>query len=221
MGLLASLAAALLANENLVGAAQLQWTQSGDLPDSRPAQVPGGVAEMRLVDSQIRASEPNFAGFKVYRVSAVLEIGPGAPIGQARIECTTTVPKRVIVAKTTARRAAFPLSTSDEAKLQKQDVKEKLLLEFSARGSSLSVLEYDDVFDKYTNIDGVKVEWPPFRPGREVWRWFLPEGKPEQAVRLGFASVWRTRGAPAAGNSCTLANGSGSATVSNRGNLAE
>jgi hypothetical protein len=215
VGLLASLAAAALANEDLVGAANLEWTSTREFPDSKPAEVPGGGGSMQLVSGQLRATEPNFAGYKLFRVSSVLRIDAGTPVGQARIKCTTLVPKNVIVAKTTERRAAFPLSTSDEAKLQKQEVKEKLLLEFNARGSALSVLEYEDVFDVYTNVDGVKVEWPPFHPGREEWVWFLPAGQPEQDLELGFASVWRTRKEPAAGNTCTLTTGAGSATVRN------
>jgi hypothetical protein len=215
VGLLACLAAALLSNEDLVGAAALEWTATREFEDSKPAEVPGGSGSMRLLDGELRATEPNFAGYKVYRVSNVLEIDAGSPVGHGRIKCTTTVPKNVIVAKTTERRAAFPLSTSDEAKLQKQEVKEKLLLEFNARGSALSVLEYEDVFDEYTSIDGVKVEWPPFHPGREEWVWFLPGGQPQETVKLGFASVWRTREQqPAAHNTCTLITGAGSATVS-------
>jgi len=213
VGLLASLAAALLTNTDLVGAAQLEWTATREIPDSKPAEVPGGGGEMQLVDSQLRATEPNFAGYKLFRVSTVLEINAGTPVGQARIKCTTLVPKNVIVAKTPERRAAFPLSTSDEAKLQKQEVKENLLLEFNARGSALSLLEYEDAFSEYTNVDGVKVEWPPFHPGREEWVWFLPAGQPQEPLRLGFASVWRTRKEPAASNTCTLTTGGGSATV--------
>ncbi len=213
IGLLACLAAALLSNEDLLGAAQLEWTQSQEIADSRPVEVPGGGGEMRLTEGQLRVTEPNFAGYKLYRVSQVLEIGAGTQVGQARIKCTTTVPQNVIVAKTTERRAAFPLSTSDEAKLQKQEVKENLLFEFNARGSALSLLEYEDVFDKYTNIDGVKVEWPPFHPGREEWVWFLPAGQPDKDIELGFVSVWRTRKAPAASNTCTLTSDAGTATV--------
>ncbi len=213
VGLLACLAAALLTNEDLLGAAQLEWTQTREIPDSKRVEVPGGGGEMRLSQGQLRVTEPNFAGYKLYRVSQVLEIGAGTQVGQARIKCTTTVPKNVIVAKTTERRAAFPLSTSDEAKLQKQEVKENLLFEFNARGSALSLLEYEDVFDEYTNIDGVKVEWPPFHPGREEWVWFLPKGQPEEDIELGFVSVWRTRKAPAASNTCTLTSEAGTATV--------
>lgn len=204
----------MLANENLVGAARLEWTQDRELPDPKPAEVPGGGGEMRLTGGKLRVTEPNFAGYKLYRVSQVLEIDAGTQIGQGRIRCITRVPSDVIVAKTTApRRAAFPLSTSDEAKLQKQEVKENLLLQFSARGSALSLLEYEDVFGTYTSIDGVKVEWPPFHPGREEWIWFLPAGRPQRDVRLGFASVWRTRKTPAARNTCTLTTDAGTATV--------
>lgn len=219
VGLLASLAAALLANANLVGSAQLEWTASKPIPDSKAVALPGSEAKIRLVEGKLRASEPNFATFKLYRVSSVLQIDAGAPIGRARVECITRVPRHVTIATTTVRRAAFPLSTSDEAKLQKQEVKDNVLLQFSARGSSLSVLEFADVFDKYTNIDGVKVEWPPFRPAQEVWRWYLPEGKPGKPVRLGFASIWRTREAPQASNSCTVTTGDGPATVTQAASL--
>jgi hypothetical protein len=220
VGLLASLAAALLTNEDLVGAATLEWTSSSDVPDSKPIEIPGSGMTMRLVDAQLRATEPNFAGYKLYRSSSVLEIDAGAPVGHGRIHCTTRVPKRVIVAKTTQRRAAFPVSTSDEAKLQKQEVKENLLLEFNARGSELALLEFEDAFDDYTNVDGVKVEWPPFHPGREEWRWFLPAGQPAEPLRLGFASVWRTRETPAAQTTCTLTTDAGSATVRTGATLA-
>lgn len=219
VGLIASLAAVILTNEDLVGAASLEWTASTDIPDSKAAEVPGGDGSMRLVDGQLRVTEPNFAGYKLYRVSTVIAIDAGAAVGQGRIKCTTRVPKNVIVAKTTQRRAAFPVSTSDEAKLQKQEVKENLLLEFNARGSALSLLEYEDAFKDYTNVNGVKVEWPPFHPGREEWRWFLPAGKPEEQLKLSFASIWRTRETPSAANICTLTTESGTVTVKNSASL--
>jgi hypothetical protein len=57
IGLFATLAAAVLANENLSGdAAQLEWVQTKALPDSNPAPVPGGGGQMKLSEAELRAT---------------------------------------------------------------------------------------------------------------------------------------------------------------------
>jgi hypothetical protein len=51
------------------------------------------------------------------------------------------------------------------------------------------------------------------------WQWGLPEGRPEQPLRLGFASFWRSTGRPAAKVSCTLESSDGAASVRTAGSF--
>src|SRR3954447_2993000 len=86
VGLIATLAAAALANENLSGdAAQLEWAQLREVPDSKPAAIPGGRGEMRITDAGLRATGTNVSGYSLFRSAAVLRIDAGAPVGGARI----------------------------------------------------------------------------------------------------------------------------------------
>src|SRR3954453_16098685 len=71
VGLIATVAAAALANENLSGdAAQLEWVQLREVPDSKPAAVPGGGGGMRLTDAGLRATGVNVSGYLLFRSAA-------------------------------------------------------------------------------------------------------------------------------------------------------
>jgi hypothetical protein len=218
VGLLATVAAALLSNDKLAGAATtLEWVQKTRLPDSKTATIPGG-GEMQLTEAEIRATEPNVSEYTLYRSSALLTISAGSAVGHARLRCSIQVPKRTIPAKTPKSRASYPRSSEE---LSEQETSETSSVEFSSHSTDLASVEMSDIIGKrYTREKGIVVEWAPFRIGQQVWKYGLPAGRPQEAVTLPFATIWRTTAEPAARISCAIENSSGTATVRTAGMLA-
>lgn len=218
VGLLACLAAALLATDKSSGsAAEVEWVQQRPIADSPAVPVPGGKGEMRLSEAGIRATGTNVSGYSLYRVAALLTIDAGSPIGSGRVLCSIKAPRDTEVAQTPGSRASYPRSSED---LFAQEVPEVVLAEFSSRGAALAVLEFEDLFgDGFSSVRGLKVEWPDYTVGEERWEWFLPPGKPSVDLKLPFASLWRTTAVPAAKIACTLETGAGEATVRTSGAL--
>ena len=217
IGLLATLAAAVLANENLAGSvATLEWVEKAPLPDSKQAAIPGG-GEMQLTKGEIRATEPNIGEYTLFRSSALLRISAGSAVGQARLRCTIRVSKRTIPAKTPKSRASYPRSSEE---LSEQETSETAAVEFSSHSTDLAAVEMADIIGKrYTSKKGIVVEWAPFRIGQQVWKYGLPAGRPKEDLTLPFASIWRTTAKPAAQIACTVENSAGTATVSTAGSL--
>jgi hypothetical protein len=216
VGLLGCLAAAVLSTDKPIGAATLEWVEKTPLPDSAPAAIPGG-GSMQLTEAGIRATEPNAGSYTLYRVAAALKIDAGSAIGHSRLRCAVQVPRQTIVAKTINSRASYPRSSED---LIKQPMTEESLVEFSSHSTDLAVVELSDALgEAYTNTPGITVEWAPFRIGQQVWRWGLPGGRPQEPMRLPFASIWRTTVSPAAKISCTIETAAGKATVRTAGSL--
>jgi hypothetical protein len=217
IGLLATVAAAVLSTDKLIGAATLEWVEEARLPDSKPVAIPGG-GRMRLSDAEIRSTEPNAGEYTLFRTSAVLTIAPGSAIGHGRLRCSIQVPRRTIVAKTRSSRASYPRSSED---LAKQEPPENSLVEFSSHSTDLALVELGDAIgNRYTEEPGIVVEWAPFRLGQQVWKFGLPAGRPKRGLRLPFASIWRTTASPAAKIACTVETGAGKATVRTAGALA-
>jgi hypothetical protein len=216
VGLLATLAAAVLSTDKLLDVATLEWVEKTPLPDSKQVTIPDG-GEMQLTEAGIRSTEANVSDYTLYRTSAVLTISAGSAIGRGRLRCTIRVPKRTIVAKTHSSRASYPRS-SDE--LSEQETSETSLVEFSSHSTELASVELGDVIgERYTRQKGIVVEWAPFRIGQQAWQYGLPAGRPKEDLRLPFASIWRTTASPAAKITCTIENSSGSATVGTAGAL--
>jgi hypothetical protein len=216
VGLIATVAAALLSTDQPIGAAELSWEDKAPLPDSRPAAIPGGGA-MRLTEAGIRVSALNVSGYRLYRVAAVLKIGAGSAVGQGRVRCTMQVPRRAIVAQTPGSRASYPRSSEE---LIEQEVPEKALVEFSSNGTDLATVGLGDAFGSFADERGIVVEWAPFRLGQQIWQWGLPAGRPGKPLKLGFATIWRATGTPVAQITCTVETGAGTATVRTTGTLA-
>ncbi|HEX5929082.1 MAG TPA: hypothetical protein VFY48_06785 [Solirubrobacterales bacterium] len=212
VGLFACLAAAVLATSPGEGqAAELQWVKRAAVPDSKPVDVPGGNGQMRLVDGEIEATGSNFSGYALFLVGATLEIDAGAPVGDGQVLCTVASRQRTEIAQTSGGlRATFPRSS--EAGIFSQDVPETLLVDFSARGGELVVLEPPQ-FESFTTERGVKLEWPEFEEGTENLKYFIAGGKPKQQLVLPFYTVWKTSSVPAADLSCTLTTSAGKATA--------
>ena len=219
VGLFATLAAALLSTDKPIGSAELEWEAKAPMPDSKHAAIPGGGG-MRLSDAGIRATEATESGYRLFRVASVVTIDSGSAVGHGRLRCTTRVPgHRAIVARTPKSRAAYPRSSSDEDLLKQGDVPEQVEVEFHSHGADLAAIELGDAFDAYTPVHGVVVSWAPYREGSQGWQWGLPKGHPAQPLELGFASIWKTTGTPAAQITCTLETTAGSASVNTAGAL--
>jgi hypothetical protein len=216
VGLLATVAAALLSTDKLLGVATLEWVEETSLPDPKPVAIPGG-GEMTLSNAAIRSTEPNAGDYTLFRSSALLTIGAGSAVGQGRLRCTIAVPRQTIIAKTQKSRASYPRSSDN---LADQEIHDTSLIEFSSHSTDLASVEIGDVLgSRYTHEPGIVVEWSPFRLGRQVWQLGLPPGRPQEPLRLPFISIWRTTVTPATRISCTIETAAGSATVQTAGTL--
>lgn len=218
VGLIACIVAAVASTGRGEGeAAQLEWVQHEPIADSGPAAVPGGKGQLQLVDAGLRATGTNASAYELYRVAATLKIDAGAPVGGGRILCGVRVPGGTEIAQTPELRASYPRSSDH---LFRQKTPETVLVEFGSHGTSLAVVETEDLFPHgFSTERGVKLEWPRYKVGDERWQWFLPAGAPKQDLELPFATVWKGTKAPAAGISCTLTTSAGTATVRTHGAL--
>jgi hypothetical protein len=218
VGLLACVAAALLTTGKGSGeAANLEWVQTAPIADSKPAQVPGGDQALQLTSGEISATGTNVSGYTLFRVASTLRIDAGAPVGDGRILCAVEGGQRAEIAQTAGGlRATYPRSS--EAGIYSQEVPETILVDFSARGSELAVLE-GAALARFTTEKGVKLEWPKFEEGTEHLKYFIAGGKPKRDLRLPFYTVWKTTAIPSAAVACTLTTSAGKATVHTKGGL--
>lgn len=218
VGLIATLAAAVLATDSVGGSSvEVEWLREGTLPDSRPAAIPGG-GSMQLGNAGLKVTEDNVNAERVYRVVAVLTIEAGSAVGQARVRCTMRGGPRSELGRTYKSRSAFPRS-SGEYNLIKQEVPVRVGVRFHTRGAEYASLEFEDAFPTFTDLKGVVVSWDTYNPRSMQWQWGLPKGRPAAPLRLGFASFWRTTGPTEARISCTLENSDGAAAVRTAGSL--
>ncbi|HET7052574.1 MAG TPA: hypothetical protein VFI09_01495 [Solirubrobacterales bacterium] len=218
VGVIATIAAALLATESAGGSSvALEFEKEAKIADSRPASIPDG-GSMQLGDAGLRSTEKNVNGERVYRATAVLTIDAGSAVGQARVRCLMRGGPGSELGRTVNSRGAFPRS-SGEYNLTKQDVPGSVGIRFPVRGAEYASLEFEDAFPAFTELPGVVVSWAPHRTSSQEWQWGLPQGRPSAPLKLGFASFWRATGPPAARISCRLENNSGSATVRTAGSL--
>jgi hypothetical protein len=218
IGLVATVAAALLSTDASGGSSvEIEWAAHAQLPDSRPATIPGG-GSMRLQDGGLRASEDNIEGERIFRVTSVLHIDSGAAVGQARVRCRMSGGPGAELGRTVNSRAAFPRS-SGEYNLTKQDVPESVGVRFPIQGAEYASLELGDAFEAFTELPGVVVSWMPHRTYSQEWQWGLPKGRPRKPLDLALASFWRTAGKLDAHVSCTVETDAGRATVRTAGEL--
>ena len=214
VGLIATVAATLLANENLAGeAAPLEWVQERPIPDSAPVDVPGGKGEqMQLTQGNLYASGVNVSGYSLFSAGTVLRIDAGAPVGSARIRCAQRAPGGAEVGQTPHLRASYPRSS--EKNLEEQELPESgVQVEFSSHGTYAAEVQLERLPRRAANESEIKLEWPAYRAGIERWHYFLPPGPPKKTLVLPFATVWRTTKAPTVAISCTLTTSAGNATV--------
>ena len=220
VGLIATLAAALLANENLSGeAAGLEWVQVKAIPDSGPVAIPGGGA-MRLTNTRIHATGVNVSGYSLFSSGTVLRIDAGSRIGSARIECTMKGHGETEIGQTSGSRASYPRSS--ESNLELQPIPESgVQVEFSSHGAGLAEVDLEDLPEQAANEPGIKLEWPSYHTNVEHWRWFLPPGAPSKDLVLPFVTIWRTTKIPAFDAGCTVTTGAGEAQIRTAGALSK
>jgi hypothetical protein len=217
IGLIATLAAALLSTESAGGSSvEIEWVAHTQIPDSRTATIPGG-GSMQLGDAELRSTEENIEGERIFRANAVLTIAAGSAVGQARVRCRMRGGGGEL-GRTVNSRGAFPRS-SGEYSLTKQEVPGSIGIRFPIRGAEYASLEFEDAFPNFTDVPGVVVSWAPSRKASQEWQWGLPKGKPTKPLELGFASFWRTSHTPAAQISCSVTNSSGTVEVRTGGGL--
>lgn len=217
IGLLATIAAALLSTDKATGeAAQLEWVRKVPIADSKPVPLPGG-GTMQLTDGAIRTTGTNVSGYSLFRVSSRVRIDAGAPVGGGRILCAVHGDGRAEISQTGGGlRATYPRSSTG---LYNQEVPEVILLDFSSHDTELAVLELDGLPAHFSTEKGVKLEWPKYQPGVEHLEYFLPAGKPKQDLILPFETVWRTTSPAGAKVACTLTTSAGKATARTAGAL--
>jgi hypothetical protein len=220
VGLLATVAAAVLGDPNAsAGAVEIEWEQHTSLPDSKPVPVPGGEGTIQLVEGGLRATGRNVSGYQLFRAVDVLRISKGAGVGNGRVTCVIRVPpQHTLVSHAPGNRGAYP-RPSEEDELVKQEVPEKVKVEFNAKGTDVALVELGDAFDSFVDERGVTVSWTPFQIGRQGWQWGLPPGRAPRQLELGFGSIWRTTGKPTAHVSCALTTSAGSSQVGTAGVL--
>jgi hypothetical protein len=217
IGLIATLAATLLSTESAGGSSvEIEWVTQAQISNSPAATIPGG-GSMRLGDAELRSTEENIEGERVFRANAVLTITAGSAVGQARVRCRMSGGGAEL-GRTVNSRGAFPRS-SGEYNLTKQGVPGSVGIRFPIRGAEYASLEFEDAFPTFTDLPGVVVSWAPSRTASQEWQWGLPKGKPAKPLELGFASFWRTSRTPAVQISCTVTNSSGTAEVHTAGAL--
>jgi hypothetical protein len=215
IGLIATVAAAALANENLAGeAAQVEWVQFEEMPDSKAVPVPGGKGEMQLTNAGLRSTGTNVSGYSLVRSAAKLNVSAGAPIGGARIHCSMRSPGSE-VAQTPDLRATYPRSS--EESVADQAIPEVVLVEFASHGTGLATVDVEDLDRPFATAPGIKVEWPTFHDGIERWKWYLPPGPPTEDLELPFYVVWRATKPPMTDVECEVETSAGTATVTTSG----
>lgn len=215
-GVALSVLAALLAVSDSEGGARLDWDRSGPIPDSKPARL-GPDASLQIVDAGFESTRPNAGGYSLFRVAATLTAELGGYSGRAQARCTVEVPKRTVLARTPGKRASYPLPSED---LQTQAVPELSVVRFSAKGTDTVGVPLNDAFGEFTDTGGVRVDWAPYRQGRQTWEWVLAPARRKQPVDLSFATMWRTTATPGATIGCSLAAGNDTARVATGGRLA-
>lgn len=219
VGLVACVVAALASTGKGEGeAANLEWVQSNEGPDSKVVAAPGGQGKMQLSETRIRATGTNVSGYALFIASSKLTVSAGSPIGGGQIICAVRAPKGTEVAQSSGGlRGTYPRSADG---IYSQEVPETVLMDFSSKSSELAVLEFPDRPPRFTSERGVKVEWPRYEVGQERIK-YLIAGRPKQDMELPFFTIWRSQDIPSAKIACTLETSVGEATASTQVALSE
>lgn len=223
VGIIATIAAALLSGGGSGGGfAHLEWVQQRAIPDSKHAAVPGNKGiEMTLTDGKIQSTGTNVAGYALFRVLTTLKIDKGVKLEEGTVAlCSTHASsKGTLIAQSTGNlRMMYPRSS--ESGIYGQPLEPEVLAKFASHGHLAAALEVGrDMPERYTTIQGVKLEWLEYEPTTERLEYLLPHGTPKAAIELPFYTIWKSTRKPSAQVSCTLEGPAGKATVETEGSL--
>ncbi len=223
VGLLATLAAALLTSGKGSGeAAHLEFVQGRAIPASESVAIPGATEgqKFELLPGKIQATGTNVGGYSLFRVLSTVKIGKEAPVSKGRVICSIHAlgAGTLIGQSSNGLRTLYPRSSEDG--IYGQPVPETILVNFSSHGYELAVLEVAEYMpERFTTVEGIKLNWPKYEVGTEHLEYFLPEGKPKGAIELPFYAVWRGTSPPAAKVSCRLEVAKGKVMVKTEGKL--
>jgi hypothetical protein len=220
VGLIACVAAALLSTDKGSGeSASLEWVEHKPVADSKPVDVPGGKGSMQLIKGSIAATGTNVSGYSLYRVADTLRIDAGSPVTDGKVLCATKAGRRTEIARSAeGLRALYPRSS--ESGIYTQNVPERLVIDFSARGGENVIVEAEDLGIRgFTTEKGVKLEWPKYTVGTERLEYTIKGSTPTRDLDLPFFSIWKTTTVPSATVSCTLTTSAGKATVETKAAL--
>jgi hypothetical protein len=209
VGLLACVAAALLTVDQSSGGEQLSWDLEGTIPDSGPGPL-------QIRDATINATRPNASGYKLFRIAATAQLDPGSFAGAIPVSCTVEAPPRSLLGRTPGKRASYPLPSTD---LESQAVPDLSIVRFNAKGTDLVGVDVSDAIPDFTNANDVKVDWAPYKPGRQTWDWVLRPAKRKEPVTLSFATMWRTTADPGAKIRCSAQVGARKLSAATSGKL--
>ena len=112
VGLLLSVATALLTVDEDEGGERIDWERSAEIADSDTGRL-GRDGSLQLTDARLDATRENASGFSLFRVFGTLALDLGAIDGRAEAACTVEVPQRSVLARTPDKRAAYPLPSDD------------------------------------------------------------------------------------------------------------
>jgi hypothetical protein len=177
---------------------ELDWVSSDPIPNSAPAPF-GAGGSARIQAATISATEPNAAGYTLYRIAATLAIKEPRMAPARDATCTQATPSESIVGRTENRRAAYPRPSDN---LVAQDVPRTIVVQFAALGGETVGVRLSDAFGKYAIGATGTLEWAPFEEDHQTYLWRLQD--PGSTVKLRFASLWRTTGERLADIDCNL-----------------
>jgi hypothetical protein len=212
VGALLSALSPLLYDEATYGG-ELEWVDSKPIPNSRLADF-GSGGEARIQRGEITSTEPNAAGYWLYRISATLAIRQprNGPVEDAT--CTLETPTDAIVGRTANRRAAYPRPSDD---LAKQAVPRTIVVEFAAEGGETVGVRLSDAFGRYAVGASGLLEWAPFEEDHQTYLWVIERPRPGATQKLRFASLWRTTGRRLATIACNVGDGAARVRTSTGG----
>jgi hypothetical protein len=224
IGLLATIAAAVLTGGGAAGdAAHLEWVQHRAFPDSKPVAVPGNAGKkMQIVNGLIKATGTNTSGYSLFAVQASARFDDGVKFEEgSKLVCSVhaTGAGTLIAQSTGGLRMTYPRKS--ETGIYGQPVEEAVVAgKFASHGHPSAILEVsEDLPERYTTVQGVKLEWPHYEVGTENIEFLLPKGTPKAATELTFLTIWKTTRRPVADVSCKLDSKPGTATVQTKAEL--
>jgi hypothetical protein len=188
IGLLGTLAAAVLARDPGAVGNNVSFNSEAPLRDSPPAPLgPGGRAQ--LVNGFVSSTDPNDLGDRLFKVeiSLAAKAAPGFKI--STIRCVAEGPQGTHIPHADGRRAAYPPPT-DDASIHA--IREGASVEFPNGNALLAGVQLRNHFFHYVIGGKPSVEWPGLAERHQAWIWKYR--KPVPKTRINWAIMWTSKG---------------------------